>query len=95
MIRGGFIRQQSWTIYINANGNRVLKKIEKIIRRQMENIGCLEVLMPSVQPAELWIQSGRWDNYGPELLRLQDRHKRDYCLGPTFEVITDLIKRFK
>ena len=95
MIRGGFIRQQSSGQYtLMPMGIRVLKKIEKIIRRQMENIGCLEVLMPSVQPAELWIQSGRWDNYGPELLRLQDRHKRDYCLGPTFEeVITDLIKK--
>ena len=95
MIKSGMIRklssgQYSWL----PIGLKIVKKIEKIIRIQLENIGCTEILMPSVQPAELWKESGRWEKYGPELLRFTDRHKRDLCLGPTFEeVITDLIKK--
>ena len=65
-----------------------------IIREEMNAIGSAEILMPSIQPSELWQESGRWDDYGPELLRLKDRHDRQYCVGPTFEeVITDLIKK--
>lgn len=95
MVRAGFIRQQSSGQYtLMPMGMRVLKKIESIVRNRMIEIGCSEVLMPAVQPSDLWIQSGRWDDYGPELLRLKDRHQRDYCLGPTFEeVITDLVKK--
>jgi prolyl-tRNA synthetase len=75
-------------------GLRVIKKIEDIIRKELEKIGCSEILMPSVQPSELWQESGRWEQYGPELLRFTDRHQRDFCLGPTFEeVITDLIRK--
>ena len=60
----------------------------------MNTIGSAEILMPSIQPRELWQESGRWDDYGPELLRLNDRHEREYCVGPTFEeVITDLIRK--
>ena len=73
---------------------RIEKDRELIIRDEMNKIGSAEILMPSIQPAELWQESGRWDDYGPELLRLRDRHDRHYCVGPTFEeVITDLIKR--
>ncbi len=95
MIRSGMIRklssgQYSWL----PLGLRVIKKIEDIIRIELEKIGCSEILMPSVQPSELWQESGRWDQYGPELLRFTDRHQRDFCLGPTFEeVITDLIRK--
>ncbi len=74
-------------------GLRVLHKIEDIVRKEMEAIGALEVLMPSVQPAELWQESGRWQEYGPELLRMNDRHGRDFCYGPTHEeIITDLAR---
>jgi len=95
MIRSGMIRklssgQYSWL----PLGLRVIKKIEDIIRKELEKIGCSEILMPSVQPSELWQESGRWEQYGPELLRFTDRHQRDFCLGPTFEeVITDLIRK--
>ena len=95
MIKSGMIRkvssgQYSWL----PIGLRVIKKIEGIIRDELDKIGCSEILMPSVQPAELWQESERWDQYGPELLRFHDRHKRDFCLGPTFEeVITDLVRK--
>ena len=95
MIRSGMIRklssgQYSWL----PLGLRVIKKIEDIVRKELEKIGCSEILMPSVQPSELWQESGRWEQYGPELLRFTDRHQRDFCLGPTFEeVITDLIRK--
>ncbi len=95
MIKAGLVRQQSSGQYsFLPIGYKVLSKIEKIIREEMNNIGAAEILMPSIQPSELWQESGRWENYGPELLRLKDRHDRDYCVGPTFEeVITDLIRR--
>ena len=88
MIKSGMIRklssgQYSWL----PIGLRVIQKIEKIIREELNNIGCAEILMPSVQPAELWKESGRWDEYGPELLRFKDRHEREFCLGPTFEEV--------
>ena len=95
MIKTGMIRklssgQYSWL----PIGLRVIKKIEKIIRDELNNIGCSEILMPSVQPADLWQESERWDEYGPELLRFTDRNNRDFCLGPTFEeVITDLMRK--
>ena len=95
MLKAGLTRQQSSGQYsFLPIGYRVLKKIENIIREEMNAIGSAEILMPSVQPSELWEESGRWETYGLELLRLNDRHQRDYCLGPTFEeVITDLVRK--
>jgi len=95
LLRAGMIRQLAAGIYTWLPlGWRVLKKIEGIVRAEMDRIGCQEILMPAVQPAELWRESGRWEEYGPELLRFQDRHSRDFCLGPTHEeVVTDLARR--
>jgi prolyl-tRNA synthetase len=95
MLRAGMIRRLAAGLYTwMPLGLRVLRKVEAIVRAEMDRAGAQEVLMPAVQPAELWQESGRWDFYGPELLRLQDRHKRDFCFGPTHEeVITDLIRR--
>ena len=97
MLRAGMIRRLAAGIYIWLPlGLRVLRKVEAIVREEMNRSGALELLMPAVQPAELWQESGRWDHYGPELLRLQDRHGRDFCFGPTHEeVITDLLRRRK
>ena len=93
MLRAGMIRKVAAGIYNwLPSGLRVLRKVENIVREEMSNAGAQEVLMPAVQPAELWQQSGRWELYGGELLRMQDRHNRDFCLGPTHEeVITSLI----
>jgi len=95
MLRAGMIRKLAAGIYTWLPlGLRVLRKVERIVREEMNRAGAQEVLMPAVQPAELWQESGRWDVYGPELLRIKDRHQRDFCLGPTHEeVITDLIRR--
>ncbi|WP_043317614.1 proline--tRNA ligase [Microbulbifer sp. HZ11] len=94
MLRAGMIRRLSSGLYTwLPTGLRVLRKVERIVREEMNNAGALEVLMPVVQPAELWDESGRWQQYGPELLRIQDRHDNAFCLGPTHEeVITDLIR---
>ena len=95
MLRSGMIRQLAGGLYTWLPlGLRVLRKVESIIRDEMDKSGAQEVLMPVVQPAELWEESGRWQQYGAELLRIQDRHQRDFCLGPTHEeVITDLIRK--
>lgn len=95
MLRAGLIRQVASGLYTWLPlGLRVLKKVERIVREQMDKSGAMEVLMPAIQPAELWQESGRWEMYGPELLRVVDRHQRDFCVGPTHEeVITDLIRR--
>ncbi len=95
MLRAGYIRKLSAGIYTwMPLGLRVARKVENIVREEMNRAGALELLMPAVIPAELWQESGRWDKYGPELLRLKDRHKRDFVFGPTHEeVITDLIRR--
>ena len=95
MLRAGLIRRLSAGIYTWLPfGLRTLRKVEAIIREEMNRAGALEVLMPAVQPAELWQESGRWDQYGPELLRLKDRHDRAFVIGPTHEeVITDLARR--
>ena len=95
MLRAGMIRRLSSGLYTWLPiGLRVLQRVERIIREEMNRAGALEVLMPAVQPAELWQESGRWDKYGPELLRIKDRHERDCCFGPTHEeVITDLFRR--
>ena len=94
MLRAGMIRRLAAGIYIwQPLGLRVVRKVEAIVREEMNRAGALEVFMPSVQPAELWQESGRWEKYGPELLRFKDRHARDFCLGPTHEeVITDLVR---
>lgn len=95
MLRAGLIRRLAAGIYTwTPFGLRSLRKVEQIIREEMDRAGALEVLMPAVQPAELWQESGRWEQYGPELLRLKDRHQRDFVIGPTHEeVITDLARR--
>jgi len=95
MLRAGLIRQLAAGVYSWLPfGLRVLRKIERIVREEMDRAGAQEILMPGVQPAELWRESGRWDQYGPELLRFKDRHERDFCLGPTHEeIITDLVRR--
>lgn len=94
MLRAGMIRKMASGLYNWLPlGLRVLRKVEKIVREEMNKSGAMEVLMPVVQPAELWEESGRWQQYGPELLRMTDRHDRPFCLGPTHEeVITDLIR---
>ncbi|GAB2880035.1 proline--tRNA ligase [Microbulbifer echini] len=94
MLRAGMIRRLSSGLYTwLPTGLRVLRKVERIVREEMDCAGSLEMLMPVVQPAELWEESGRWQQYGPELLRISDRHNNDFCLGPTHEeVITDLIR---
>ena len=94
MLRAGLIRRLASGLYTWLPlGLRVLRKVEAIVRDEMDRAGALEVLMPAVQPAELWQESGRWDKYGPELLRLKDRHQRDFCFGPTHEeIITDLAR---
>jgi len=95
MLRAGMIRKVAAGVYDWLPlGLRVLRKVENIVRSEMDAAGAQELLMPAVQPAELWQESGRWDQYGPELLRMNDRHKREFCFGPTHEeVITDLIRR--
>ncbi|MBG6286911.1 MULTISPECIES: proline--tRNA ligase [Pseudomonas] len=94
MLRAGMIRKLASGLYTwLPMGLRVLRKVETIVREEMNAAGALEVLMPAIQPAELWQESGRWQQYGPELLRLKDRHDRDFCVGPTHEeVITDLAR---
>ncbi len=94
MLRAGLIRKLAAGLYTWLPlGLRVLRKVEAIVRQEMEAAGAQEVSMPVVQPAELWQESGRWEQYGPELLRIQDRHQRDFCLGPTHEeVITSLVR---
>jgi len=94
MLRAGLIRKLTSGIYTYLPaGLRSIKKVENIIREEMNRAGAIEVLMPAVQPAELWQESGRWDYYGRELLRFRDRHNRDACFGPTHEeVITDLVR---
>ncbi len=94
MLRAGLIRKLASGLYTWLPlGNRVLRKVSQIVREEMDRSGAMEVSMPVVQNAELWKESGRWDDMGPELLRFQDRHQRDFCLGPTHEeVITDLVR---
>ena len=95
MLRGGYIRRLGSGLYTwMPLGIKVLRKIENIVREEMDNAGALELLMPAVQPAELWEESGRWNKFGPQLLRFKDRHERDFCMGPTHEeVITDIARR--
>jgi len=95
MLRAGLIRRLASGLFTwMPLGLRVLRKVEAVVREEMDRAGALELLMPAVQPAELWQESGRWDKYGPLLLRMHDRHAREYCFGPTHEeVITDVARR--
>ena len=95
MMRAGMLRKQAAGIYSWLPlGLRILRKVEAVVREEMERAGALELLMPAVQPAELWEESGRWEQYGPELLRFHDRHRREFCFGPTHEeIITDIARR--
>lgn len=96
LLRGGYIKQGAAGVYTYLPlGYRVIKKIENIIREELDKIGCSELLMPSLQSKDLWVESGRWDAYGKELMRLEDRHEREFCLGPTHEeVITSIVRDF-
>ncbi len=95
MLRAGLIRRLASGLFTwMPLGLRVLRKVERVVREEMDRAGALELLMPAVQPAELWEESGRWDQYGPLLLRMHDRHEREFCFGPTHEeVITDIARR--
>lgn len=94
MLRAGMIRKLASGLYTwLPMGLRVLRKVEKIVREELNNAGSQELLMPATQPSELWKESGRWEQYGPELLRMKDRHGREFCFGPTHEeVITDMAR---
>src|SRR6202049_1767093 len=95
MLRAGMIRRLAAGLYVWLPlGLRTLRKVERIVREEMDRAGALELCMPTIQPAELWKESGRWAKYGPELLRLKDRHDREFAYGPTHEeVITDIARR--
>lgn len=95
MLRAGLVKRLAGGIYTwMPVGLRVLRKVEAIVREEMDRAGAIELSMPAVQPAELWQESGRWEKYGPELLRLKDRHQRDFVIGPTHEeVITDVVRK--
>src|SRR6266496_5401787 len=95
MLRASLIRRLSAGIYTWLPlGVRVLRKVEAVVREEMNRAGAIELLMPVVQPGELWQESGRWDKYGPDLLRIKDRHQRDFVIQPTSEeVITDIARR--
>ena len=95
MVRAGMIRQVARGIYdFLPLGLRVVRKVEHIVREEMDRAGAQEILMPAICPAELWQESGRWEQYGKELLRIKDRNDRDFCFGPTHEeVVTDIVRR--
>ena len=95
MLRAGLIKRLAGGIYTwMPVGLRILRKVETIVREEMDRAGAIELSMPAVQPAELWQESGRWEKYGPELLRFKDRHQRDFVVGPTHEeVITDVVRK--
>ncbi len=94
MLRAGLIKRVAAGIYTwMPLGLRILRRVESVVREEMNNAGALEITMPVVQPAELWQESGRWEQYGPELARLKDRHERDFCLGPTHEEIVTALAR--
>ena len=96
MSRSGLIKQVAAGVYSYLPlGYKVIKKIENIVREELDKIGCSELLLPALQPRDLWEESGRWEEYGPELMRLQDRKKRDFCLGPTHEeIITQVVRDY-
>ena len=82
LLKGGYVKQLAAGIYSYLPlGYKIIKKIENIVREELDKIGCTELLMPALQPKDLWTESGRWNDYGKELMRLKDRHDRDFCLG--------------
>jgi len=95
MLRAGLIRKLGSGLYTwMPLGLRVLRKVESIVREEMNRAGAVELLMPAIQPAELWQESGRWEQFGPQMLKIKDRHERDFCFGPTHEeVITDIARK--
>ena len=95
MLRAGLIKRLGSGLYTwMPLGLRVLRKIEAIVREEMNKSGAIELIMPAIQPAELWQESGRWDVFGPQMLKIKDRHDNDFCFGPTHEeVITDIARR--
>ena len=95
MLRAGLIKRLGSGLYTwMPLGLRVLRKIEQVVREEMDNSGAIELLMPAIQPAELWQESGRWEVFGPQMLKIKDRHEHDFCFGPTHEeVITDIARR--
>ena len=95
LVRAGMVRLLGSGLYtIMPLGLRVLKKIEMIIRDELNQAGCIELLMPAIQPADLWKESERWEEFGPQMLKIKDRHEKDFCFGPTHEeVITDIIRK--
>jgi prolyl-tRNA synthetase len=95
MLRAGLIRRLGSGLYTwMPLGLRVLRKVEAIVREEMNRAGALELLMPAIQPAELWQESGRWEKFGPQMLKIHDRHEREFCFGPTHEeVICDVARR--
>ncbi len=95
MLRAGMIRKVSAGIYSwMPLGLRTLRKVEQVVREEMNRAGALETYLPHVVPAELWQETGRWDKFGPQLLRIRDRHERDFLFGPTHEeVVTDIVRR--
>ena len=95
MLRAGLIKRLGSGLYTwMPLGLRILRKVEAIVREEMNRAGAVELLMPAVQPAELWQESGRWAVFGPQMLKIKDRHDRDFCFGPTHEeVITDLARK--
>jgi prolyl-tRNA synthetase len=95
MLRAGLIKRLGSGLYTwMPLGLRVLRKVEAIVREEMNRAGAIELLMPAVQPAELWQETGRWAVFGPQMLKIKDRHQRDFCFGPTHEeVITDLARK--
>src|SRR5258708_12928055 len=101
MLRAGMVRQSSAGIYSWLPlGLRVLKKVERIVREEQDRTGAQEILMPTIQPAELWRESGRYDDYGKEMLRIRDRHEREMLYGPTNEeqvttIVRDAIKSYR
>src|SRR5258707_7235051 len=95
MLRAGLIKKLGSGLYTwMPLGLRVLRRVEHVVREEMNRAGAVELLMPAVQPAELWQESGRWDVFGPQMLKIKDRHERDFCFGPTHEeVITDIARK--
>jgi len=95
MLRAGYIRKLASGLYTwMPLGLRVLRKVEAVVREEMDRSGGIELLMPAVQPAELWQETGRWDVFGPQMLKIRDRHDHQFCFGPTHEeVITDIARR--
>src|SRR5271169_1451262 len=95
MLRAGYIRKLASGLYTwMPLGLRVLRKVETVVREEMNDSGAIELLMPAVQPAELWHETGRWEVFGPQMLKIKDRHEHDFCFGPTHEeVITDIARR--